>query len=196
MKKLAISLYYIICISTFSFAQINISIDDNCLKYNSATVAKTMLVLLGEDSIKEILYNNFQIVFLSQVDSAGHVLKIEKVNTKWTHNNNFITLIEKQLIANDIQFYICFSKSPSEINETAIIKSLRDYYKYNNGKIISFSFPGELMNSYEYENNKASEMGVYLSKFDYLLIQIDKYIPAHSDVMKINKTNTCPCGCP
>jgi len=175
MKKIAttISLYF--CISAYSFSQINVSIDSDCLKRNSAIISKAMIEVFGEESIKKMLDDNIQMVIMPLVDSVGRVLKIEKIRSKWSITNDFVASIENHLITNGVRFYICYTKDPPDTQKSLIIDSARNCFKNNNSKGIAFGFPGELISLYEYEKEKALKEGVCLSKYDYLLMQIGSF---------------------
>jgi hypothetical protein len=160
-----------------SFAQINISFDSNCLKYNSSIISKAMIEIFGEDSLKYWLDNNVNFVFISNVDSLGHILKIVKVRSQKPMQKDLVSLIEKYLIINRTKFFVCFAQDPLDINKHQIIDSVREQFKVNNSRLIaSIAFPGELMSLYEYEKGKTKERNICLSKYDYLLIQIKKYL--------------------
>ncbi|MDO5666178.1 MAG: hypothetical protein Q4G63_13125 [Bacteroidia bacterium] len=176
MKILIITIFLYFSIFMLSFSQINISIDENCLKRNSALISKALIDTFGEDSIRFLLNNDIGIMFISQVDSLGNILKIEKVRSKWVINNDFVSSIEANLIKNKIRFYICYTQDPSNIQKNQIITSAREHFKNSNWKIINFGFPGELMNLYEYERKNARKESICLSKYDYLLRQINRFI--------------------
>lgn len=172
-KTIIISFFF--CISIYSFSQVNVSIDRDCLDYNAAIISKAMLVTFGEDSIRHLLDNNIYIVFSPQVDSLGRTLKINKIRSKWSITNDFVNSIETYLITNKIHFYICFANDPPDKQLSHTIDYAREYFKKNKSISIAFGFPGELMNLYEYEKEKVSKEGHCLSKYDYLLMQINKY---------------------
>lgn len=173
MRSLTITIY--LCFSVYSFAQINVSIESDCLIRNSATISNAMIGVLGEDSVKQILNNKINITFVCNVDSLGYIKKIEKIRSKQELSDNFTVSMEYYLVLNRIRFYICYAQDPPDITKTCIIESAREHFKNCNGKIISFGFPGELMNLYEYEKEKAREKGICLSKYDYLLMQISRF---------------------
>ncbi len=163
------------CISfVYSFAQINISLDGNCLEHNSAIMSKAIIDTFGEDSVKRWINNNTRILFTANVDSLGHILKIEKVRTKQEISSNIICSIENYLIKNKVHFFICYAQDPPDITKNHIIDSVREDFKNNDNKFISIGFPGELISLYGYEREKAQN--TCLSKYDYLLLQINKYL--------------------
>lgn len=176
MKRIALTISLFFCISGYSFSQIYVSIDSDCLKRNSAIISKAMIEIFGKDSIRNLLEDNIQMIIMPQVDSLGFVLKIEKIRSKWSITNNFVTSLERSLITNRVRFYICYTKDPPNIQESIIIANVREYFKNNSSKGIVLGFPGELMSLYEYEKEKARKEGVCLSKYDYLLMQISSYL--------------------
>jgi hypothetical protein len=147
-----------------------------------------MIGVLGEDSVKQMLNNQINIVFICNVDSLGHIKKIKRIRSKQKVSDGFIAYMENYLISNKISFYICFENDPPGITKDQVIKHVREYFKDNNGKLIGFGFPGELMNLYEYEKGKARENGIFLSKYDYLLMQIDNIL--HLDTMRMGGENS------
>ena len=175
MKHWLIAMFLYSYVSVLSFSQMNVSVDSDCLKRNSALISKVMIETFGKDSISFLLDNNIKIMFVSQVDSLGAVLKLDIVRSNWIITNDFITLIETYLIESRIQFYICYTQDPPNVPKSHIIASAREYFKNNDWKTINLGFPGELMDLYEYNRKKAKEKGVYLSKYDYLLMQINKF---------------------
>lgn len=177
MRKLFITMLLFFNISILSFSQINVSIENDCLKHNSALISKAMIETFGEDSIRFLLNNDFHFVFTAKVDSLGNILKIEKVRSKWTITDSFVTSIETNLIKNKVCFYICYAHVPLDIPKEHIIDYAREHFKKENWKYISFGFPGELMSLYEYEKLKAKEEGVCLSKYEYFLKQIKRFFP-------------------
>jgi hypothetical protein len=156
-------------------AQINVSIDSACLIRNSATISKAMIEALGKDSVEHLLNNQTNITFVCNVDSLGYIKNIEKIRSKQELSDNFAVFMENYLGSNKIRFYICYVKDPPEITNTDIIEYAREYFKNSKSKVIGFGFPGELMNLYEYEKEKAREEGICLSKYDYLLMQISRF---------------------
>lgn len=174
MKNTIIILCLLLYPFLYLFSQINISLDNNCLKYNSATIAKVMIRVLGEDSIKQMLDKNTNVTFICKVDSFGYTSKIIRTFSRQDLSTNFMSLIEDYLVNNNVRFFICYQNNPPYLNKDTIINSVRKKFKKNNSlKIGSVSFPGELMNLYEYE--KTRENNFCLSKYDYLLIQINKF---------------------
>jgi hypothetical protein len=173
MRNLIITIH--LCFSVCSFAQINVSIESDCLIRNSATISSAVIGVLGEDSVKQILNNKINITFVCNVDSLGYIKKLERIWSKQEVSDNFAISMERYLVSNRICFYICYAQDPPNITKTCIIESVREHFKNSNGKIISFSFPGELMNLYEYEKEKARGKGFCLSKYDYLLMQINSF---------------------
>lgn len=175
MRKLILGICLYFSLSVYSFSQINVSLDRDCLEHNAAIISKAMIETFGEDSIKYFLYNNIHMVFSPQVDSLGLTLKIHIIRSKWAITNDFTTSIESYLIENKIHFYICYTKDPPDIQKSQIIAYAREHFKKNSTHIIAFGFPGALMTMYDIESKKALKEGINLSKYDYLLMQISKY---------------------
>jgi len=175
MRNITITIYLWLYFSVYSFAQINVSINSDCPIRNSAIISKAMIGALGKDSVKHFLNKKTNITFVCNVDSLGYVKKIEKIWSKQKVSENFIVSVENYLVSNRIRFYICYAKDPPDVTKTDIIESVREHFKDNKGKIINFGFPGELMNLYEYEKEKARKKGICLSKYDYLLMQISRF---------------------
>ena len=173
MRSLTVIVH--LCFSVYSFAQINVNIDSDCLVRNSATISNAMVCIFGKDSVKQILKNNINIVFVCNVDSLGYIKKLERIWSKQEISDNFTVSIENYLVSNKIRFYICYAQDPPNITKTCIVASVREHFKNNKGIIISYGFPGELMKLYEYEKEKAREKGFCLSKYDYFLKQISRY---------------------
>ena len=71
MKHLLIAMFLYSYVSVLSFSQMNVSVDSDCLKRNSALISKVMIETFGKDSISFLLDNNIKIMFVSQVDSLG-----------------------------------------------------------------------------------------------------------------------------
>ena len=69
-----------------------------------------------------------------------------------------------------------YERSFGYITKASAVKSARERFQKNGVSLINFAFPGELMNLYEYEKEKAERKGIYLSKYDYLLMQINKFV--------------------
>ena len=51
-------------VSVLSFSQMNVSVDSDCLKRNSALISKVMIETFGKDSISFLLDNNIKIMFV------------------------------------------------------------------------------------------------------------------------------------
>ena len=106
MKHLAITIYLSFCFSIYSVAQINVSIDNNCLKHNFAIISKAIIEKFGKDSVKHLLNNKTNISFVCGVDSFGYIKKIERIWSKQEVSDKFIVSIENYLISNKIPFYL------------------------------------------------------------------------------------------
>jgi len=177
MRNIVIISWLWIGFNFYSFSQVNVSFDSDCMKYNSAIISKAMIETFGEDSIKKLLDNNIQIVFISSVDSLGHILDIIKINSRQKLENNFVNMIENYLVINEVRFFICYQQDASDINKCKVIDYERKQFKKSHSRLIgSIAFPGELMNLYEYEKEKAKVQNICLSKYDYLLLQMNKYL--------------------
>lgn len=160
-----------------SFSQINVSFDSNCLSYNSAIMSNTMIGIFGPDTVRRFLDCNTNVILFCRVDSSGKVLEIVKIRSRQHLPINFIPLVENYLISKKVRFFICFEKVPSNISISEVIESERKQFMNNPNRFIRpIAFPGELMSLYEYEKECAKAKGFYLSKYDYLLEQINKYL--------------------
>lgn len=165
-------------VASFSFSQINISFDDNCLNYNASIVSRAIIKTFGSDTVKKLLENNTNITFVCDVDSLGHLLEIDKIYSKQKLPKDFIARLKNYLITNKIRFFICYQLDPLDIDKYQIVNLERNQFKNNNSRTIgSIAFPGVLMGLYEYEKEKKKSRNICLSKYNYLLKQIDKYLP-------------------
>lgn len=134
-----------------------------------------MIDIFGEDSVKVWLEEQVIFLVFANIDSTGHLHKIEAIRcnacNKRVVTQNFTGQIEKFLIEHKLRFYICYARDPIDITEEIILKSLRKRMKEKNEYIINFSFPEQrvLMYSPELEKEEA------LSKYDYMLSLIKQY---------------------
>jgi len=100
-------------------------------------------------------------------------LKVVKIHSKQQLPNNFVYLIENYLVTNGIRFFICYQQDYT--SKCKVIDSERKLFKNNHRRLIgSIAFPGELMSLYEYEKKKTPNS--CLSKYDYFLLQINRYL--------------------
>ena len=61
MKHLLIAMFLYSYVSVLSFSQMNVSVDSDCLKRNSALISKVMIETFGKDSISFLLDNKFNL---------------------------------------------------------------------------------------------------------------------------------------
>ncbi len=120
-----------------AFAQINVSLDRECLKHNAAIMSQVVMETFGADSVKHWLDNDIRITLLMRVDSLGCVLKIEHINAnKVLLPKNFVTTIENYLITNHVCFTMYYVQDPPDLTMDIVVNSLRTYFKSHNSKII------------------------------------------------------------
>jgi hypothetical protein len=125
-------------------------------------------------------------MFFIKVDSLGYVLEIERVrNRNEVMPNSLIPALESSLIANGVRFFICYGISTTPgVSRESVINYARDRLRENNSAYLTFpfGFNGELIGYYERERERLEMEGIYLSKYDYLLMQIDKYLPTNHTI--------------
>lgn len=160
----------------FTYSQINVKIEQDCMDNNSAIMAQTLINLLGEDTISKYLDNNTIILFGMYVDSLGSVKKIEKLYTKKEVPLYLNYIAEKYLINKRVRFYICYERLP----DTGYEKSYRlimNELKGENEHLINVSFPGNYMVLFEIDRRNAEKKHQILTKLDYLKAKIKIYHP-------------------
>jgi hypothetical protein len=160
-----------------SHAQINVSFDRDCLEKNSAILAQALIKSVGDDTVTEFLENGTQLLVFCEVDSLGRVFKFNKLTSKKNISKNIIDKIKTYVINSHIRFFICFEK-PQRFSDCAAFKLITTDLFDENKKylLINISFPGDLMMFYNNEKQKATEQGLTLSKYEYLLKQIKNYL--------------------
>ncbi|MBP1631523.1 MAG: hypothetical protein H6Q15_2416 [Bacteroidetes bacterium] len=172
-------LLFITCfIVSFSSAQINVSLDRNCLSINSALLAQSLIKAIGADNVKELIENEVSFLSVSDVDSLGRICKFDKLlSQKGSLPEDAMNKLELYLIKRETRFFICYDKLPG-INDNDAYKIITEDLFARNEKslIINVSFPGDLMILYEYEKEKAEKRNRKLSKYVYLRRQIKKYL--------------------
>lgn len=162
-----------------STAQFNVNFDDDCPRYNSAILANAMIQALGPDTIMKFLDNKSRCVIICRIDTFGQALKIVNCFTRINISDEHFRLIESYLTHKKVCFFKCIINSPKITDRSVVVNDLRCHYKMNPDEFfVAVGFPGELLFDYEYEQEKKENGGVKLSKYDYLLTQIKRYLPS------------------
>lgn len=173
-------LVLLLSIFTFGYsahAQINISFDSDCLEKNSAILAQSLINSLGYEIVTGFLENNTHFLVFSEVDSSGGVLKFKKLISNKEVSKVLSDKVKSYLIKNKKHFFICFEKPKGFNNSDAYYLIKKENFDGNNKyHLINIGFPGDLMTFYNYEKEKANEQGLTLSKYEYLLKQIKRYL--------------------
>lgn len=172
-------LLFITCfIVSFSKAQINVSLDRDCLSINSALLAQSLIKVVGSNKVKELIENEVRFLSVWEVDSLGRICKFDKLlPQKGSLPENAMNKLEHFLIKRETRFFICYDKLPG-INDNDAYKIITEHLFARNEKslIINVSFPGDLMVLYEYEKEKAEKRSKKISRYEYFRRQIKKYL--------------------
>ncbi len=79
-------LLFITCfIVSFSKAQINVSLDRDCLSINSAMLAQSLIKVVGSNKVKELIENEVRFLSVWDVDSLGRICKFDKLLSQKGH---------------------------------------------------------------------------------------------------------------
>ncbi len=172
-------LLFITCfIVFFSNAQINVSLDRDCLSINSAMLSQSLIKVVGTDKVKELIENKVNFLSVWDVDSLGRIFRFNRLLAqKGLLPEGVMNKLEFYLIKKEKRFFICFEKLPG-INDNDAYKIItKDLFAENKKSfIINVGFPGNLMMSYEYEKEKAEKQNQTLSRYVYFQRQIKKYL--------------------
>jgi len=166
--------FFLFVMPSSLYAQINVSLDRDCMKYNSSILSQSFIESVGEDTVTMLLDNDIRILIFIDVDSLGCVLKFRKMSSNKKISEDLINKVIKNLVETNKHFFICFEKLQGMKNCEAITKDLFDTNKKS--IFINVAFPGELMSSYNYEMQIEKKQGLNLSKYEYLQRRIKKYL--------------------
>nr|WP_320036864.1 hypothetical protein [uncultured Bacteroides sp.] len=178
MMNRLIILFITCFIVSFSNAQINVSLDRDCLDINSAMLAQSLIKVVGSNKVKELIENKVRFLSVWEVDSLGRICNFDKLlSQKGSLPEDAMNKLEHFLIKRGKRFFICYDKLPG-INDNDAYKIITEHLFARNEKslIINVSFPGELMILYEYEKEKAEKQNCKLSRYVYFRKQIKKYL--------------------
>lgn len=172
----------IILVLVFSFvacilqAQININVDNDCLRKNAVTLSRTLIDLKGKEFVSNLLKNNVNFSILCAVDSSGIVIDFKKMRSNKELSRELEQEIISYLKTNLVSFYICYEK-PSGFSKEESLKLIRRdlYAEGKSAHIINISFPGDLMSLYTYKRDKDKKKGLCLSKYEYLISMMNEY---------------------
>lgn len=180
MSKIFILSFLIILASLIhSTAQFNVNFDDDCPRYNSAILTNAMIQALGPDTIMNFLDNESRCVIICRIDTFGQALEIVNSFTKINISDEHFRLIESYLTREKVCFYNCIINSPKITDQSVLVNELRCHYKENPDLfLIAVGFPGDLLFDYENDQEKKKNGSEKLSKYDYLLTQIKRYLPS------------------
>lgn len=158
-------------------AQTNICVDKDCLERNSAILSQSLINLKGENFVSKLLEDNTSFLMFCDVNSLGHVIRINKICSKKEIPMELKKEIESYLIVDSVSFYICYEK-PSGFKKSDAIELIRKdlHAKNKTTYLINVGFPGNLMTLYKYERDRLENQGVTLSKYEYLKHQIDSFL--------------------
>jgi len=179
VNRMILILLFSFVVSALS-AQVNVSFDDNCIRKNTAALSQALIDLKGENFVSNLLKNDIKFSIFCNVDSLGIVLNFIKMRSSKEFSRELEQEIILYLEANKISFYICYEKPQGlTLNEgyKLIRKDLLELSKNKNSFFTNINFPGDMMNLYCYEKDKAKKRGLFLSRYDYFVSMINKYKP-------------------
>ena len=170
----------ILCLLGFcSPAQINVSLDLECLLKNSAIVGRSLIAFAGRDSVNLLLENNVNIVFNWKMDSLGRVAWFLRGGYRGRNLEyfpvDFFDRFTIYLQNNKICFDLCPPLDPTP-DSIQLITRLREYFKEGRLVMMGVGFPGRLMSQYNSVCKKAEKDGRTLSQVEYLEAQIKKIL--------------------
>jgi hypothetical protein len=114
---------------SFSNAQINVSLDRDCLSINSAMLAQSLIKVVGSNKVKELIENEVRFLSVWDVDSLGRICKFDKLlSQKGSLPEDAMNKLELYLIKRETRFFICYDKLPG-INDNDAYKIKK--YKYD-----------------------------------------------------------------
>jgi hypothetical protein len=168
----------ILCfLESLLYSQVNISLDRECTKKNSAIFAQALIDCVGEEKVIELLDNSIKIVTFWEIDSLGRIIRFNKLITEKEISECFIDNLEIYFKKNDVRLFICYEKLPDYCDSSAYKIITRDLIDRNEKTfLINVSFPGELLNLYNEQKEKANKEDISLTKYEYLNEQINKLL--------------------
>jgi len=157
---------------------------DECPFKNSAVLAKAFIEVLGLDFVKKILDDNIYFNIVYNINDCGFV-----INTYGKQNNLGRLLISQQTLKDievalqkdSARFQVCYYKEFINEDESIIKASIYKWHRRNGENIHMVRVYSLIVlidkNYYEVELKKNPN----LTKYDYLLMQIEKYLGNDSD---------------
>lgn len=155
-------------------SQININVDEKCAMNNCALLGSIIYERLGKKILTEWLEHDFSFGLVCDVDSLGHVIRINSLVPRTSINIigvKKLRKLEKFLIRHKIVFYFCVSEAELPKSEQVRIyrEYLRDYFQKNKTiKLNVATFPYVFMNGYD--------MTLGIPKTEYYLKKIRPYL--------------------
>ncbi|MGC1391467.1 MAG: hypothetical protein WA816_10560 [Bacteroidales bacterium] len=172
-------------------AQLYISVDSNCGNKNSANLAQKLIDTLGEVEVAKLLDNEISIILIFKADKFGNltfyrsrIRDYKKVVLSPTNSqkiqDDLIEKLSHQLKKNlkvPKGYFILWYGPFPELSDSASYKIIsKDLFGDKDYVLINVVFPGELTRLYDLEKEEAEKERKTLSKYDYLIIQIKKYM--------------------
>jgi hypothetical protein len=146
------------------------------MEKNSAILSSALIESTGIENISTLLDNNISLLTFWDVDSLGSVIKLIKITSKEEIPFDIKDKLTDFLINNNIHFLICFEKPPGLKKCDAYNTISKDLFDENKRFVmINVPFPGDLMFSFNIEEDKAMEQGQHLTKIEYLQKMIFQY---------------------
>jgi hypothetical protein len=178
MRNRLILLFITCFIVSFSNAQINVSLDRDCLSVNSAMLAQSLIKVVGSNKVKELIENRVRFLSVWEVDSLGRISKFDKLlPQEGSLPEDAMNKLELYLIEREKRFFICFEKLPGISDNDAYKIITKDLFAGNRRSfIMNVGFPGDLIIPYEFEKEKAEKQNHKLSRYVYFRKQIKKYL--------------------
>lgn len=79
MRNRLILLFITCFIVSFSNAQINVSLDRDCLSINSAMLAQSLIKVVGSNKVKELIENGVRFLSVWEADFVGRIVRFNRL---------------------------------------------------------------------------------------------------------------------
>lgn len=189
-NKINATVLFFFIMSTLN-AQLYISFDSNCGYKNSANLSQKLINTLGDVKVAKLLDNEISVILFFKADKLGNLTfyrsqirdhnkvvssTIDSLKNKDDSIENLSLELKKNLNVPKGYFTLCYEPLPGLSDSVAYKIISKDLFDNEDYVLINAMFPGELTIHYDLEKEKAEKERKTLSKYDFLIIQIKRYM--------------------
>lgn len=173
MKKIILSVIIgLSFINSFAFQFVGEGLD--CLDYNNAKFAKALIEIVGKDSVIRFLEGNHYVSLAIKLDQNSRFKEIYKFRNQSDSKVYNDTVLTYQFELYEMIHRDTFLFCRAYEYDLMLPWAISSFYTYK-VSVATCVFPSWRLNRYEYAKKEYQAKGIELSKYEYLLMFIQKY---------------------